>query len=113
VSVSRRSPLALAILAGALMAAPARAAAGEPRPQLAPRVRLALAQPPEPYVPPGAQIEPATPPAVGHRPITRQWWFWAAAGAVAAAAVVVVIVASQSSSPPGSTLGDMKAFGGR
>jgi hypothetical protein len=79
-----------------------------------PRAWLALQEPvPAPYVPPGADLTPAAAPAERPRPVTKRWWFWAAVGGLAVATVAVILIAGGSPSAPGSTLGDMEAFGGR
>jgi hypothetical protein len=79
-----------------------------------PWTRLALQEPaPAPYVPPGADLTPAATPAETPRPVTKRWWFWAAVGGLAVATVAVILIAGGSPSAPGSTLGDMEAFGGR
>jgi hypothetical protein len=75
-------------------------------------LKLQPADPTAPaYVPPGAVVAPAPPPA--REPITRKWWFWTAVGAAVVTTVVVVVVATREPSPPGSTLGNMNAFGGK
>lgn len=101
--------LVLAVLVGhPVGAAPASPSA---RP---PWARLALQEPvPAPYVPPGADLTPAPTPAERPRPVTKRWWFWAAVGGLAVATVAVILIAGGSPSAPGSTLGDMEAFGGR
>jgi hypothetical protein len=107
----RALPAAL-VLAGLLLAGrPAAAGSRDAVPPLRPLRLLALAQQPaEPYVPPGANLVPVT---ERRRPLVQQWWFWAAVGAVVVTTVAVVIIATRPPSAPGSTLGNMEAFGGR
>jgi hypothetical protein len=111
-----RPACAAAILVVATAALVERPAAATPPNPLArqPWKRLALQEPaPAPYLPPGADLTPSSPPAEPRRPITKRWWFWAAVGGLAVATVAVILIAGSSPSPPGSTLGDMEAFGGR
>jgi hypothetical protein len=102
----------LVVLLGALLAGrPAVAGPADGASPVSPPLRrLAIAQPPpEPYVPPGANLVPVP---ERRRPLERQWWFWAAVGAVVATTVAVIVIATRPPSAPGSTLGNMEAFGG-
>ena len=87
---------------------------GWPRPigrRVALAPRLLLQETPGPvYVPPGASPESAPPESTS---VTERWWFWAAIGGVVVATVAIILIAGRAPSAPGSTLGNMEAFGGQ